>query len=910
MDTIDAFSTYFSITQLREFYCYGVRNNIDKLEYITQLILFGREDEQFNNSPNFYEKLKVLDEIIKACSKKKYYKELFFGNEKLISIFTANKLYNQAYKHAQDHLELSLSLNDSMNISKSYMMMGRIFREMRQWAQSDSVLHKALDYQTSEYNAAYTYTYIHLANLYRLQKKYEQSIVYAEKGIELSTSDVHFSEQFQSHFLKELILNYIEIGGETKVDSLLDRLDNLAYWPDQILDKYFLKGMALMKRGAYEESFDQLNRAISLADSTNAPGKIIDIFQYLFPVITEKEQLNPQYTYLLNLAVRAQKELTEQNNLDILYKELYFDLEGKKQELISSSSQLKKSKTELTNSRKLLFVSIISIIIFLFLIAFIYKNYKKNKTIATQELRFRKLRDNLFANLSHEFRTPLTVLKTSISQIGASTSSETRKNYTPLLHRNIENLVTLTNQMLDLAKMSEDKLKLQLEKADPVEHIFETLSLLSSLCEYKNIELSFTAPIVPVFINFDKNILQKVIQNLVYNAIKFTHENGKINVSVELLSTQMTVSVTDNGKGIMKEELPYIFDRYFRSYTESHDGNTGGLGLALTKQLIELMGGTIHAESTYLKGATFKFNIPIPERITIPQGKSTINIIVGTKEQFIDPLKSNVNKDRWAYRAEANNGVERKQILIVEDQLDLNRLISTELKEQYNILQAYNGEQALQLIEDKSPDLILSDIMMPTMNGIELISILSSNQNYNHIPIMVISALESDLDNLNLWKKGIVDFINKPFDLDILLLKIGNFFKSQEAIYNQYSSNPLIKSIYTSISSRDKMFVQKLIEMIEDKMHDEEFNIESLSSQLYMSRSSLYKKVKDISGFTPTQFVRKHRLHKAKTLIENDAGNISEIAHMVGYTNLSQFSRVFKEEFGWSPSKYQQKKVS
>ena len=572
----------------------------------------------------------------------------------------------------------------------------------------------------------------------------------------------------------------------------------------------------------------------------------------------------------------------------------------------------KAAQKQLTYSYIIISTSAGIIILFAIVAWLFFKNNNKNKLLALRnqqlaekEISFRKLRDNFFANISHEFRTPLTVLKTSLIELENPGFKGSYKTYANIMKRNTEHLTMLTSQMLDLAKMSENKLVLSPTLLDLKERIHSTLSHLVAAVVAKKIDLTFTAPQKQISLLTDEVALQKIVQNLVYNAIKFTPEGGKIQVSLTFTSNKWVLSVADSGVGIEEDKLPHIFERYFQGTLDKNRARTGGLGLALTKQLVELSKGTIAVESELGVGTIFTVSIPHqiidfrPEHFSRLQTQD-ITLESNAYTQQTSPGIGPFPYDRMIKQVDPSVPL----ILIAEDDPDLNFLLHEKLGEQYRVIQAFNGKEALQLLDTRSPDLILTDIMMPGMNGIEFVENVMADINHSHIPVIVLSALDSSIENMKLWKEGIVDFINKPFDISVLNYKITNQLQSRKLFQEQlFKENWTVILNKAPVNSIDKTFLQNLATYIEQHL-DEEIHIEDLSEELALSRSNLYNKVKALSGYSPSMFLRKYRLNRARELLTQHAGNVSEIAYQVGYPNVSFFSRIFKEEFGRSPKNF------
>jgi DNA-binding response OmpR family regulator/anti-sigma regulatory factor (Ser/Thr protein kinase) len=394
-----------------------------------------------------------------------------------------------------------------------------------------------------------------------------------------------------------------------------------------------------------------------------------------------------------------------------------------------------------------------------------------------------------------------------------------------------------------------------------------------------------------------------VITNLLSNAFKFTPEGGKIEFTVEKMITDVEIRITDNGIGIPRERIDNIFNRFYQvdgSQTRESEGT--GIGLALTKELVELHKGKIKVESKEDEGTTFTVLLPLgkehlkPEEIVKKEIPKETELIIGDTE-LIPEMENRKEKTD----IDALLDTEKPLLLIVEDNSDVRRYIISHLEEDYRIQEAIDGEEGLEQARNHIPDLIISDVMMPKMDGFELCNRIKTDENTSHIPIIMLTAKATSKDKIEGYETGADDYIMKPFDAAELKVRIKNIIEIRRKLQEKFSSDDFV--IPKELSSIDEKFMKKVFQVINEHISEEEFSIEELGKEAAMSRKHLHRKLKALTSKSPSQFIRSIRLSKARRLIMEKRGTISEISFMVGFSSPIYFNKCFKEEFGYSPSK-------
>ncbi len=528
------------------------------------------------------------------------------------------------------------------------------------------------------------------------------------------------------------------------------------------------------------------------------------------------------------------------------------------------------------------------------------------------------LKSQFFANISHEFRTPLTLILGPVEQMLEESPNPKKQKTLMVMHHNAEKLLNLVNQLLELSKLEGGNYQVRASTGDLKGFLKGLFMSFASKAEQKNIKLDFEfdpliegKPFKELFY-FDRDILEKIINNLLSNAFKFTPENGRIDLRVCIKTVSgegnmLEISLRDSGVGIPEEKLPFIFDRFYQADSSSkRDYEGSGIGLAFVKELVKVHQGQIFAKSQPGKGTIFVLRLPMgKDHFLTDQIISQPEINTGKENGLAKPPVQEPLVDLW----DQNNHTDPAQplVLIVEDHEDVRHYISQSLQENYRVEEAPNAKEGLKLAEQLIPDLIISDIMMPGMDGFEFCSILKADIKTSHIPVILLTALAEDKNRLHGLETGADDYLAKPFNPRELYVRVNNLVESRRKLREKFSTNAIIKPGEISVTSRDQAFMKKLIKVVEENISNEKYSIEDLSRDVGMSQSQLHRKLKALVNQTTNHFVRSIKMHRAKELLERDAGTIAEVAYMVGYDDPGYFTKSFKAFFGILPSEVKDK---
>jgi signal transduction histidine kinase/ligand-binding sensor domain-containing protein/DNA-binding response OmpR family regulator len=551
-----------------------------------------------------------------------------------------------------------------------------------------------------------------------------------------------------------------------------------------------------------------------------------------------------------------------------------------------------------------------------------------------------RVKSRFFANISHEFRTPLTLVMGPLEQMISRGSDSQQEKQLKMALRNSERLLTLINQLLDLSKIDSGKLKLKASRQNIIPFLKGTLAAFSPLAIQRQLQLQFNAPEEDITLYFDMEKMEVVIYNLLANAAKFTPAGGKITVNAGITRAKakeekdapgvLEILVCDTGIGISPGHLPHVFDRFYQA---EHTGSTlasrgyerkgTGIGLALTKELLDLHHGNIDVHSTEGKGTEFIIRLPMgtghlkPEEMVdlseTPFKQKKPNEIANlytledqeTPEPGIDTAKEDEIESAENNEPGETDAVGRSIILVVEDNVEVRQYIKGALEPLYKVAEAGNGREGIQLAKDIIPDLIVSDIMMPEIDGYELCKTLKTDIQTSHIPIILLTAKASEESMARGLETGADDYITKPFNTQLLCLRIKNLVDLRRQLQLKIQRQKQLLPAEIPVSSLDEKFLKEFQELIEKNLSDPGFTAEKLSKKLYMGRATLYRKIQALTGEPPRQFIQSYRLERAAQLLKANFGNITEVAYEVGFSSSAHFTKCFKEKFHQLPSTYQ-----
>ncbi|MFN3756086.1 MAG: response regulator [Flavobacterium sp.] len=803
--------------------------------------------------------------------------------------------------------------NDSIIITETYYLLGMCYYNQGYLKKSIETLLDAKNYNNESDPNYFIYNtgiYSDIArsyrelNIYKQSKKYfEDALLFAKK----SGNDIAINNVLLNQAINEIELNDVEKGlklidtpyvffekindGHRVNGALLFR--SLAFYKlgkhnlaneeiEKVFDfyeksndlirlskSYALKSKIQYATKDYEGALASSTKAYEIIKNLPLQKEKIHVLKNHFKILFKNKEFEKaaQLSMVLDsIEVHYQKRIEKDNFFEL---EKKYNTEKKEQEI-----KLLSAENELAKKQKYLYVGVMIVIgIIGMSIFFIYRN--KIKT-AEKINELNELKSKFFANISHEFRTPLTLIKSPVQLLQVSVKEEEQKKKLDLIDSNTNRMLELVDQLLELSKLDNKSLKLIYKEGNITAFIsaliepFEFQAKENSQIFQSNIQKSHENHL------FDKDVLQKIISNLLSNALKYTpiHETIKIKTYTEKNILHLTIS--NSGVRLKQEEVPKIFERF---YQDSQSLAGAGIGLSLVKELIDLYEGKIQ---THLENNVLTFEVTLPLR---------------AKNQ--DDTKVNI--------AYSNDNFEEQDmpiLLIVDDHTEIRKILSELFSDAYKILEAANGEQAIKMAQKEIPDCIISDVMMPQMDGFSFTKAIKSHELTSFIPVLLLTAKNSDATHLEGLKSMADAFLTKPFNHEILKETVRGLIIERKKLQLRYSQELILKPVDIFINSVDEKFLEKLQNIINIHITNPDFTAEEFAKQIGMSRMQLHRKLKSLLGVTATEFIRNERLTIALELLKKETISISEIAYSVGFNDVSYFSKCFKERFGVSPSEY------
>lgn len=522
-----------------------------------------------------------------------------------------------------------------------------------------------------------------------------------------------------------------------------------------------------------------------------------------------------------------------------------------------------------------------------------------------------RLKSRFFANISHEFRTPLSLILGPLDQFQHSAIQPNGREL-GMMRRNARRLLQLINQVLDLSRMEAQKMRLYGQQSDLVAFLRTCTAVFQSRAVSKSIAYEIVLPTAPIPFFFDPDKLEKIVTNVLSNAFKFTPKGGRVSFSLEIPENESeafaVLQIQDDGPGISPLEQERVFERFYQVEQGQNRYTEGtGIGLALARELTELHHGRLELESELGVGAIFRIFLPMGDG-HLSENEKTASVAV-ERVAIKEPKEGTaIQQQQRATQKEDFSDSDKPKVLLVEDNLDLQAFIGQQLQSDYLLLQAVNGKEGLEKAKEHIPDLIISDIMMPEMDGLTLSKQLKSNLLTSHIPIILLTAKVGDAEKMEGLETGAIDYLAKPFDLKELRIRIQNQVQQVQAIRERFSQQVIqLEPEYIEVSSLDEIFLRQLTTFINQHLDDSDLSVERIASAMALSRVQVHRKMKGLTGMATSDFLRLYRLKRAKQLISQQYGNMSEVAYATGFSSPAQFSRSFKKEFDLSPSDFAKK---
>jgi signal transduction histidine kinase/DNA-binding response OmpR family regulator len=865
-----------------------------------------------------------FNEAFAICKEKGFSNWLRVYFNDIGSWYTVKGKIPEALKFYYDALEISEEMKDTAGIAAINNSLASVHEFQKNLPEALSYQKKALKYyQLLNHISKIAETHNAMASLYIRTEQYEKGIDYASQALS-SFQTLQDSCAFSDSFL--------HMG---KAYSALGKKDSARYFlkksiaqaskcklPFTLAQGYLERGKINEKQLHKAQAFNDYEKSYKYAKQSGNKSCIKEAAAQLFPLYAQRGSYKKAFETLNSYQASKDSLFNEKNTRDLVQKEMQYAFNKAEQQKALARQQEEMAHQQQLERQKWFTYMFIGGFIFSILIALVvYRNYR-NKQKANMLLRKQKaeleeldnIKSHLFANISHELRTPLTLISSPVESLlnnGCEHSPEIAKKL-KLVQRNSQKLKGLVDDILDLSKLEANKIELNEESYSLHTLLKRIFSNFESLAEHLGINYSIDlTQIKEGYAFLDVAKLEKILNNLLSNAIKNTSSGGKVTLKAQLSKRHLTFEVVDTGQGIAKKDLPFIFNRFYQSKQPDAPLQGGtGIGLALAKELTHLMGGKIQAESTVGHGSTFSLKIPFkPAKPPIEINKTEVEVI--EEDMNLDHLKL----------SEVAESEKHYSILVVEDNRDMQQFLKGILTIKYNVTLAGNGKEALSILAEKRIDLICSDVMMPEMDGYSLLEQLKASDKYKHIPVVMLTALDTKENKLNALTLGVDDYLTKPFSPEELMARTYNLlirYEVRKEMYTLLLSEPLDSEIekvahYPEDTEReidgapetDLEWLEKVALAIRETLEEPDIQMADLARRFHLSERQFHRKVKSITGMPPKKYQQEIALQKARYLLEKrQYGNVTAICYAAGMSNVSRFSKLYEARFGKKPKKY------
>jgi len=812
--------------------------------------------------------------------------------------------FTTSMKHIEQSLKISEEIKDDYGIAWCLNSFGISYIKQGSNEKALEYLFKALE--ISERIGDSTSITISLLSIGEIHTKLgnkDQSMVSLERALEISkqlNNNIHVA-----YALSNIGNNYSEHEDKKRALEYFQRSLSLAKQirnKDIICENLIDIGKIQLHKGNYKQSITECQKSYKIAVEIGSEDNQMyacDCLYESYKTMGEYDKALFYHEKMLVLEDSINYESLSNNLREMEFtKQLFTDsLRQSEEKLVLAKAQ----QEEMRDKDRTKNIFVFSGLFLLFIAGGLWSRMRfirKGNTRLQIEKDRAETSENLMhqflANISHEFRTPLTIISGLSNELLEDNENDTQRNLLKGITYSNNQLLNLVNQTLDLSSLDAKKMIPSYKNGDIIIFIEKCVSIFKSYTDSKQLTLTFKSDISNLTMDFDDDKLQKILNNLLSNAIKFTPEKGEIDVYLKQIKNQLRIIVSDTGIGIEKKELSQIFERYYKTYDLKQNIGTG-IGLALTKELVKLLQGSISIDSKIGIGTTFIVDLPIQN--------TSIKADTFHKIPFIDYDDNHVSQIKKGIKQKTTN-----TILLVEDNKEIINFIKLILCDLYTIYTANNGVKGLKIANNKHIDFIISDVMMPEMDGFEFCKHIKKDINTSHIPFVIISARTETKDKVEAYKLGVDAYLIKPFNKQELLLIIKNLLGKKQKQISFLSNLLYLRNNHKEVPDINELDLN-LIKNIQEFALDnnKQMSIEELAQHLYTSRSQLHKKVKSLTGMSITNYMNHIRIEKAKDLLKTTQLTISEIAYDVGFVSSNYFSRSFKKTTNTSPVSYRQR---
>lgn len=851
---------------------------------LTDLRQYTQAEEKYNEALSIFSELNYATGIVDV--------KMDLGKTAMLQ--SKNE---EAFKLFFEALALIKNEGDQNREAILYNAIGGIYKKQKQYKKAIENYGLALELvRELDIKPGISACLTNMADTFNHMEDYDKAIEYHNWALELKRE---IGDKLgEARVLNSLGIVYNNLGHYKNAEGHFTRANNLA---KEVGDtwliaatEYGLSSSAFGK-GDFQESIEMANRVLKNIEVFEDPNFEVEVYEGLAETYGKIGSFEKAYSSAMEVnklsdSLYNEKIITVTNDLEARYQN---EQKVKEIALLESDKELQELQlTQRINERN----AIIAFAMLALLLAGLLYNQYRLKQNANKKLReLDRLKSNFFANISHEFRTPLTLIQGPIEQLEQNPDERLSMENIKMIRRNASRVLKLVNQLLDLSKIDEGNLKLQPTEGDVYKCLRAATSSFNSHAAQRHIDYRVQIPSAVLWVSFDRDKLEKIAYNLLSNAFKFSEDGSVISFEVSYDEQNLEIQVSDTGKGIPQEELPFIFDRFYQvdsSATRDQEGS--GIGLSLSRDLVELMDGTITVRSDVGKETLFTVQLPLQAI------KTGAEEIVATKPH-ITRQKAKVEP----YELLQTDKRLLPRILLVEDNNDMRHFIKETLLHAYKVSEATNGTMGLKDAIVNPPDLVITDLMMPKMDGIELCKKLKTDINTSHVPVIMLTAKAGIQNKLEGLETGADDYLTKPFNARELLVRTKNLIAQRQKLRELFSDQEvLLDPKKITVNSIDQNFLEQLLALFEDKFSEGNFGVVEMQEALAMSKSQLHRKLKALTNEAPGELLRNFRLKRAAQLLSQKADTVTQIAYSVGFNDLSYFTKCFKELYGVVPSAY------
>jgi signal transduction histidine kinase/DNA-binding response OmpR family regulator len=797
------------------------------------------------------------------------------------------------------------SIGDQHLLADAFSILATIYSRQREYGKARQYFMQAMELNLSEKGRTLCRILIGLGAISRDKKNYDSALLYYNEAIHVMADAK--DEYRLADVINSIGTVYLRQGQNDRALGYFNRAHDIAAkngnLRSQVTALTNIANVFIIKN-EYSKGEEIENRALELAKKLDDKILIMQANLGLGEIKMETGKHHEAHVHMMEYYRMNDSIINAEKNATIAELELKYETEKKNKEIVTLAHQ---NQIQKLNQVYLLVAALVGALVFA---AIYYLQRTHNKKIKAllktqKQLNVRlkdadQLKSRFFATISHEFRTPLSLILAPVEAVMSKNKNSLDQKELGLIRRNANRLLALINQLLDLSKIEAKSMELFLKQGELHRFIGILTASFDSLAESKGIQFSKHIGLLDAQIWYDEDKLEKIISNLLFNAFKFTPSGGVVVFSIDQVADMIRMEVRDTGKGISPEEKQYVFAPYYQSGNVADSNELGtGLGLSLVNELVKLHGGEIMLDSAINKGTSIRISLPTSmEQLSRSASIRTVGEVTERPAGKILELHSEEELD------DAESEEEYSEcILVVEDNQDLRSFIRSSLAKHFAVITATNGEEGYSQATERIPDLILSDVMMPVVSGVQLTTKIKNDERTCHIPVILLTAKADQPSRMDGFRAGADDYLTKPFSVEELQLRVSNLIEQRKKVAARFKGRTESSETSREASLDDK-FLLRVKQVIKQNLGDSGFGVEQLADEIHLSRAQLFRKLKAIIGVSPIEFINEMRLQKAAELISARADSLAQISYAVGFNEQSYFNKRFRKRFGMTPTEF------